>query len=74
MNYHDPLLLRQLYRPDADAMRLRLPDLGESLHNAAVELGRDLTPDRCDQFAARLQTALDFTRHLRRALVEGGSP
>ena len=58
-------LVRRLYRPSVEGMRARLPDLGESLNNAAIDLARDCTAERCDQFAAQ-----DFARHLRRGLVE----
>jgi len=65
-----PLNGRPPYRPDVDAMRARLSDLGECLAAAAVDLQCDPTPERCDQFASRLQSALHFTAHIRRGLVQ----
>jgi len=56
--------------PDLDAMRARLPDLGESLHNAAIDLGRDLTLERVDEYMARLKGAQTNMTHMRRALVQ----
>jgi hypothetical protein len=61
---------RPPYWPDLGSMRLRLPDLGESLHAAAVDLGRNLTLDRCDMMLDRLRGAENSVRHLRQRLAE----
>jgi hypothetical protein len=70
---HDHDAACRLYgRPvDEDAMRRHLPDLGQSLHIAAVELSCDITLDRCDEMLARLAGAVEAVRHLRRELASG---
>ena len=68
---HDPDLARRLYaRPDADAMIARLPDLGKSLHNSAIDLARDCTLARVDEMLARIKGAETSLLHLRRGLAE----
>jgi hypothetical protein len=69
--HHDPALAARLAgRPiDVDAMRRRLPDLGESLNTAAVELARDITLDKIDAFMAKLKGAETSLMHLRRQLA-----
>jgi hypothetical protein len=76
MTRHDPELARRLYacKPGISAMRKHLPDMGESLHNAAIDLARDCTTERCDQMLARLKGAETSLMHLRQKLMqEGGS-
>jgi hypothetical protein len=73
---HDSDPVRRLHarQPDISAMRKHLPDMGESLHNAAIDLARDCTTERCDQMLARLKGAETSLMHLRRKLMqEGGS-
>jgi hypothetical protein len=72
MTRHDPELARRLYarKPDLDAMRKALPDLGESLNTAAHELAREITIERVDQMRAKIQGADDALLHLRRALAQ----
>ena len=60
---------RQLYQPNIDAMRNSLPDLGESLLSAAVDLSRELSLDRLDRLAAQLNSALTNLQHLRKAII-----
>jgi hypothetical protein len=50
-------------------MRLRLPDLGESLRTAAIDLAADLTLDRVDCFLSRIEGARTSVQHLRLALA-----
>ena len=66
-------LCRQLYQPDIETMRNSLPDLGASLHNAAVDLERDCTVERVDMMVARLRAAEASMGHLRKALIAGKS-
>jgi hypothetical protein len=72
MKRHDPEPARRLHarQPDISAMRARLPDLGESLHNAAIDLARDCTVERCDEMLARLKGAETSVAHLRRSLAQ----
>jgi hypothetical protein len=60
---------KQLYQPNFEAMRCSLPDLGESLHNAAIDLSHDCTLERLDQMLARIKSAESNLVHLRKALV-----
>jgi hypothetical protein len=62
--------MTRFIRPDLGAMRLRLPDLGESLHTSALELSRELSLDRCDRMLDRIRGAEHSIRHLRQALAE----
>lgn len=62
---------RSRFMPDLEAMRVHLPDLGQSLATAAAELARDLTAERCDLMLDRLQVASNTVRAIRRALAEG---
>jgi hypothetical protein len=65
--------VRQLYQPDIESMRRSLPDLGESLHTAAIELSRDCSVERVDLMITRLKGAESGLVHLRKALaVERG--
>ena len=59
----------QLYQPNIDAIRNSLPDLGEALHIAAVDLSRDCSLERVDQMLARLNSAQSNLQHLRKAMV-----
>jgi hypothetical protein len=58
----------QLYQPNLDAMRSSLPDIGSSLDTACCELARDLSLDKLDRLAARLNSAQTNLTHLRKAL------
>jgi hypothetical protein len=60
--------------PDIAAMCARLPDLGESLNNAAVDLSRDITVERVDEMLVWLKGAESSLVHLRRALAEDSRP
>lgn len=60
---------RQHAQLDANSMIKCLPDLGESLHNAAIDLSRDCTLDRVDLMLARIKGAEACLVHLRKALV-----
>jgi hypothetical protein len=68
---HDHSLARALYaRPDASAMIKHLPDLGQSLQSAAIDLAKDCSLPRIDEMLARLKGAETSLLHLRRALAE----
>jgi hypothetical protein len=69
---HDPELVARLYAraPDLDAMRARLPDLGDSLSTAAHKLARDLTLEKVDLFLAKIKGAETSVAHLRRSLAQ----
>ena len=60
---------RRMFTPDIDAMRHNLPDLGESLHTAAVDLARDCSLERVDLMLARIKGAETSLVHLRKALI-----
>ena len=60
---------RRLYGPSVQTMTSNLPDLGESLHNAAIDLSRDCTLDRVDLMLARVKGAETTLVHLRKALI-----
>lgn len=62
-------LARRLYAPSAETLISHLPDLGESLHTAAIDLERDCSIERCDLMLARLKGAETNLIHLRRALI-----
>jgi hypothetical protein len=66
-SYMDAVI--QLYQPNLDAMRNSLPDLGQSLNVAAIDLARDCTVERLDLLLARLQGAETALVHLRKALI-----
>jgi len=72
MTRHRPDLAARLYAraPDLDAMWKRLPDLGESLNTAALDLAHDLDLEKIDTFLAKLKGAETSLMHLRRALAE----
>ena len=63
------ILARRMFAPDIDAMRHSLPDLGESLLTAAVDLAHDCTLDRVDLMLARIKGAETTLVHLRKALM-----
>ena len=63
------ILARRMFAPDIDAMRCSLPDVGESLNTAALELARDLNLERLDQMLARLKSAESNLVHLRKAMI-----
>ena len=69
---HDTGLAAKLYasKPDLDAMRARLPDLGESLNTAAHELARDISLEKIDAFLAKVKGAETSLMHLRRSLAQ----
>jgi len=67
---HASELARRYSLANAESMRARLPNLGESLHTAAIELNRDLTIERIDLMMAWLKGAESSLMHLRRALKE----
>ena len=68
-------LARQLYQPSVESRVSHLPDLGESLHSAAIDLARDCTLEGVDQMLARIKGAETTLVHIRKALAtEGVSP
>lgn len=69
MTRHDAALAAKLYQSNSDLIRSSLPDLGESLHAAAVDLARDCTVERIDRMLARLRGAETSLLHLRRGLA-----
>ena len=68
--HHDSAFVAKLYQSNADSMRARLPDLGESLHNAAIDLSHECTLERIDQLLLLLKGAETSLLHLRRAVIE----
>lgn len=70
MNHDSDLGRLYARQPDLDAMRARLPDLGESLNTAAHELARDISLDKIDAFLERLKGAESTVRYLRQAVVQ----
>ena len=68
------ILARRMFAPDIDAMRHSLPDVGESLSNACLELERELTLERLDELLNRFSAAQQNLVHLRKALAieQGG--
>jgi hypothetical protein len=74
MNPHDLELAQRLYArtPVTVAMKSSLPELGESLSTAAMELAREISLDKVDAFLARLKGAEIALMHLRNALDERG--
>jgi hypothetical protein len=60
---------RRIAQPATETLIDHLPDLGESLHNAAIELARDCSLERTDMMLSRLQAATTSLVHLRKALA-----
>ena len=61
--------IRRLYQPSIESQASHLPDLGESLHTAAIDLSRDCTLERVDLMLARIKGAEATLVHLRKALA-----
>lgn len=59
----------QLYQPNIEAMISHLPEAGESLHTAAVDLSRDFSLERIDRFISMIKGAENNLVHLRKAIV-----
>jgi len=70
MTRHDAALAAKLYQSNSDLIRSSLPDLGESLHAAAVDLARDCSLEHVDKMLSRLKGAETSLLHLRRSLAE----
>lgn len=51
-----------------------LPDMGEGLSIACVNLHLDASLERCDELLARLQSAETAVTRLRTQLAEGAEP
>jgi hypothetical protein len=66
---YDPENARRLYAPSLGSLISHLPDLGESLHTAAVNLAHDCSLARVDLMLAQLETGKQSLVHLRKALV-----
>ena len=60
---------RRQFQPSISGMRSSLPDVGESINTACIDLERDLTLERLDDLMARLNAAQQNLGHLRRAMV-----
>jgi hypothetical protein len=60
--------------PDAASLIARLPDMADSIHNAAIDLVRHQTVESLDQCVARVKAAEQTLTHLRRALLADGVP
>jgi hypothetical protein len=56
-------------QPSIETLIAHLPDLGESLHTAAVNLAHDCSLARVDLMLAQLETGKQSLVHLRKALV-----
>lgn len=62
-------LARRQTQPSAETLIKHLPDLGESLNTAAVDLAHDCTLERVDLMLARIKGAETSLVHLRKAMV-----
>jgi primosomal protein N'' len=62
-------LAAKLFAPSATTLARYLPDMGDCLAGALVQLSRDPDPQRCDDMARRLQAASHAISRLRAALV-----
>ena len=60
---------RHKSQPSIDSLIARLPDLGESIRNAAVDLSDNCTLEGVDALLSRLQTATTSLVHLRKAMT-----
>lgn len=65
---------QRLYAPTAHELSQRLPEIGESLLAAAVELSKSPAPDRCETFAARLNGVARLSMQLRMAILRESQP
>jgi hypothetical protein len=66
---------RRMLTPSVENMIASLPDLGDSLNTAAVDLAHDCTLERVDMMLSRIKGAESSLIHLRKALAaEGGPP
>jgi hypothetical protein len=61
--------LKQLHGVDLESMRKHLPDMGSSIDIACCELSRDMSLDKLDRLAARLNSGQTTLQHLRKALL-----
>ncbi len=48
---------RPPYTPDAASLIASLPDMGDSIHAACIDLVRHQTVEACDKLIARVKTA-----------------
>jgi len=60
---------RRMSQPSAESLISHLPDMGESLNTAAVDLHRDCSLEGVDLMLARIKGAKTTMVHLRRALA-----
>jgi hypothetical protein len=60
---------RLLYGPSVETMTSNLADIGSSLDTACCELARELSLDKLDRLAARLNSAQTSLQHLRKAMI-----
>jgi hypothetical protein len=59
----------RLFEPNSDQMAKHLPELGEALMAACIDLKRCPQPDRCEALMARLDGARAHILQLRAALM-----
>jgi hypothetical protein len=62
-------LLKQLHGVDLGSQRKHLPDMGSSIDIACCELARDMSLDKLDRLAARLNSGQTTLQHLRKSLI-----
>ncbi len=63
-------LVRRLYAPSAESLLSHIPEMGESLNSAALDLARDCTLKRVDLMLARIKGAEASLVHLRKLLLQ----
>ncbi len=59
----------RLLRPTVDELASALPDAGEALIGASIDLARDATANRCDVMLSRLHGAVHLVTRLRTVIV-----
>lgn len=65
---------RPPFMADAASLIARIPDMGDSIHDGAIDLVREQTLEACDKLIARVKTAETSLVHLRRALLADRDP
>jgi len=65
----DPTLTCRMQMPDAATLIARPEDLGDGLRNSAIDLKRECTTERVDQFLEKVKGAEQMATHIRKSLV-----
>jgi hypothetical protein len=74
MGTYDRALRDRLLAPSGTELAKNLPDAGEALLGAAIELSRDPQIDRCDRYLARLNGTVQLVNRLRATLIREAIP